>query len=103
MHGTPAAWSIFSSARALAMHCSTSARMPARPFLLSWYHMYSAAWPLREPMMVASRELRYSMSLDRAATCLCVCACVCVCVCVCVRVRVCVSGFCVHACVYASA
>ena len=80
MHGTPAAWSISSSARALAMHCSTSARMPARPFLLSWYHMYSAAWPLREPMMVASRELRYSMSLDRAATCLCVCVCVCVCV-----------------------
>lgn len=30
--------------------------------------MYTGAWPLRLPMMVASRLFRYSTSLDSAAT-----------------------------------
>jgi len=43
--------------------------MPLAPRLRSVYHMNSGAWPLREPMMVVSFELRYSIERAKRSTC----------------------------------
>nr|CAB3479527.1 unnamed protein product [Digitaria exilis] len=67
---TPASsLSRWSSHCALLRHRCTSLRMPLWPFLLSACHSEMAAWPLRLPMMVASRDDRYSTLVESTAAC----------------------------------
>lgn len=54
---------------AFLKHIWTSFRIPLYPFLLSAYQRKIGAWPLRLPVMVASLEAMYSISVDRTSAC----------------------------------